>query len=54
MFQFFIFDAKIRFALLALLRSAIFSEIEVDNYLVIFPARVNPLPKIFQLDAHLV
>ena len=30
-FKFFIFDAKLRFALLASLRSAIFSEIKIDN-----------------------
>ena len=33
------FDAKLRFALLASLRSAVFSEIQVDNLLVTFPAR---------------
>ena len=41
-FQIFIFDAKLRFALFASLRLAIFSKIYVDNKLVIFPARVNP------------
>ena len=40
-FQIFIFDAKLRFALLASLRSAIFSETEMVNKLVTFPARVN-------------
>jgi len=30
-FQILIFDAKLRFAILASLRSAIFSETEVDN-----------------------
>ena len=35
------FDAKLRFAFLASLRSAIFSETEVDNLLVNFPPRVN-------------
>ena len=39
------FGAKFRFSLLALLRSAISSKIQVDNYLVIFPARVNFLVK---------
>jgi len=38
----FIFDAKLRFALFASLRLAIFREIKVNNKLVIFPARVNP------------
>jgi hypothetical protein len=37
-----IFDAKLSFALLASLCSAIFNEIIVDNYLIILPARVNP------------
>ena len=41
-----IYDAKLRFALLASLRSAIFSEIISHNYLVIFPAGVNELFKI--------
>jgi len=41
-FQILIFDAKLRFAFFASLRSAIFSEIEVDNKLVLFPAGVNP------------
>ena len=36
-----ILDAKLRFALLASLRSAIFSEIRYGNYLVTFPARVK-------------
>jgi len=35
------FDAKLRFAPLASLRSAVFGEIQVDNYLVIFLTRVN-------------
>jgi len=33
-----IFDAKLRFALLAKLRSAIFRKIQVNKYLVILPA----------------
>ena len=37
----FYFGTKIRFALLASLRSAIFIEIQVDNFLVTFPERVN-------------
>ena len=39
--KFCIFDAKLRFALLALLRTAIFSKIKVDNLLVTCPARVK-------------
>jgi len=39
--KFLYFDAKLRFALLASLRSAIFREIKIDNKLVTFPARVN-------------
>ena len=35
------FDEKLRFALLASFRSAIFSKIQVDNKLIIFPARVK-------------
>jgi len=36
-----IFDAKLIIAIVASLRSAIFSETEVDNLLVTFPARVK-------------
>jgi len=36
-----IFNAKLRFALFASLRSAIFSLIQVDSELVTFPARVK-------------
>jgi hypothetical protein len=46
--QIFIFDSKLRFALLASLCSAIFSEIENDNKLVTLPAGVN------QLVGHLI
>jgi len=35
------YDAKLRFALLASLRSAIFCETELDKKLVTIPARVN-------------
>ena len=35
------FDAKLRFALLASLRSAIFREIKADNLLVTLPAGVK-------------
>jgi len=35
------FDAKLRFALFASLRSAIFYKIKIDNELVIFPVRVK-------------
>ena len=35
------FEAKLRFAPFALLRSAFFSEIQVDNLLVTLPARVK-------------
>ena len=35
------FDAKLRFTLLASMRSAVFTVIKVDNKLVIFPARVK-------------
>ena len=41
--EFFFFDANLRFALLALLSSAIFSEIEADNKLVTLPERVDQL-----------
>ena len=41
MFQTFIFDAKLRFALFASLRTAIFCETKVNNKLVSFPARVK-------------
>ena len=45
-FKIFIFDAKLRFALLASLRSAIFSEVYVDNLLLVnLPARVNKFKK---------
>jgi len=36
-----IFDAKLRFALFASLRSASFCEFQVTNLLVTFPARVK-------------
>jgi len=36
-----LFDTKLRFALFALLRSAIFSETEVDNFFVTIPERVK-------------
>ena len=39
--NFIFFDAKLRFALFALLRSAIFSETEVDNFFVTIPERVK-------------
>jgi hypothetical protein len=39
--QILIFDAKLRLAPVASLRPAIFREIKVPNYLVIFPASVN-------------
>ena len=38
-----IFDAKLRFAFLASLRSAIYSEIEVDNLLVSFLEKVKTI-----------
>ena len=38
-----IFDGKLRFALLASLRSAIFSEFLMDNILVTLPAGVNQI-----------
>ena len=38
-----IFDAKLRFAFLASLRSAIYSEIEVDNLLVTLPEKVKTI-----------
>jgi len=40
-FEIFIFDAKLRFALFASLRSTIIGEIQQDNLLVTFPARVK-------------
>jgi len=39
--QFFIYDAKLRFPILASLRSAIICKIVMDNQLVTFPARVK-------------
>ena len=41
-----IFDGKLRFALLASLPSAILNKIQVDNKLVIVPARVKVKLKI--------
>ena len=40
-FRILIFDGELRFALLASLRSAIFSEIKEDNLLVILLEEVN-------------
>ena len=42
-FQILIYDAKLRVALLASLRSAIFSKIEVDNLLAVLPAGVKTI-----------
>ena len=40
-YQILIFDGKLRFALLASLRLGIFSETQVDNLLVTWPAEVK-------------
>ena len=47
-FQFFKFDAKLRFAFLASLRSAIFSQIYVDNKIIFLLARVKEKLKIWE------
>jgi len=48
------FDAKLRFALLASLRSAIFIEIKMNKLLVTLPARVKNGQKIKKNDSFLI